>query len=244
MPFMERGSRVSTATVRGVIEPSAPDAAHRPEDRSRPPRARPPAGRRRPDGIAPIREHVHQALTVLGAPALSRLIRAVHEAFGGEPLDLPRPAVVRREERRAFADGPARPYYLCAALCHDRLAPARGLLAPSVWPVERRVVTPYSPRMDALTQVLGVAGHIQRLSAAGRPVPDAAWRLLHRLARSVPGAVDPAGARPDPARVIGAARREAAVDERDDTLERYAAARRAAALTETRRLFGEPPGAA
>jgi hypothetical protein len=84
---------------------------------------------------------VHQALTLLGVPAAYRLITAVHDAFFGSVLPGARLTSLRRDEERSFRTMPhARPYYLCAALISDLLAPARGLLAVSTWPMERRQV--------------------------------------------------------------------------------------------------------
>jgi hypothetical protein len=165
----------------------------------------------------------------------------VYEAFFTEPLVATKLASLRRDEERSFStQGYARPYYICAALTHDRLTPARGLLALSVWPLERRVIAPLSPRADFLTHAVGTAEQIQRLTAAGHPPSDAAWQLLRRFALNIPGAYGSDDV--DPARVISAARTEAAVHQESDTAERRAAADRARArLTDIQRLFGAAP---
>lgn len=194
-------------------------------------------------GSIPVREQVHQALTLLGAPAAPKLISSAYEAFFTEPLVAAKLASLRRDEERSFtAQGYARPYYICAALTHDRLVPARGLLALSTWPVERRIITPLSPRTDFLTHAVGTAEQIQRLATAGHPAPDAAWRLLRRFALTIPGACDSAAPEPDPARVIAAAHAEAAVHQQEDDQQRQAAAERARSqLTDTQKLFGAAP---
>jgi len=100
-----------------------------------PGQAAPTAGRAAPartGALLPAREQVHQALTLLGAPTAPRLIVAVHDAFYAGRLAGARLTSLRRDEERSFRSAPyARPYYLCAALAADLLAPARGLLAIS-----------------------------------------------------------------------------------------------------------------
>ncbi|MFD1662922.1 hypothetical protein ACFSL4_33335 [Streptomyces caeni] len=194
-------------------------------------------------GSIPIREQVHQALTLLGAPAAPKLISSTYEAFFTESLVATKLASLRRDEERSFkAQGYARPYYICAALTHDRLVPARGLLALSTWPVERRIIGPLSPRTDFLTHAVGTAEQIQRLTTAGHPAPDAAWRLLRRFALTIPGAYDAAAQQPDPARVIAAAHAEAAVHQQEDDQQRQAAAQRARSqLADAQQLFGAAP---
>lgn len=191
-------------------------------------------------GVIPVREQVHQALTVLGASAAPKLISAAHEAFFADTIVTTRLASLRRDEERSFAaQAYARPYYICAALTHDRLTPARGLLALSTWPLEQRIVGPLGPRTDFLTQAVKVAKQIQRIQATGEQPSDAAWRLLHRFAQNVPGAHEGFGAA-DPERVIRAATTESEVHAADDAEHRQAAAQRARKLTDTQKLFGAP----
>jgi hypothetical protein len=65
--------------------------------------------------LLPVREQVHQALTLLGAPAAQRLIVTVHDAFFGSQLPSARLTSLRRDEERSFRAAPySRPYYLCA----------------------------------------------------------------------------------------------------------------------------------
>ncbi|WP_228898690.1 hypothetical protein [Streptomyces sp. DH1] len=218
-----------------LTEPPAPQASAT---------AGEPRRKERPThGAIPVREQVHQALTLLGAPASPKLISSTYEAFFTEPLIATKLASLRRDEERSFtAQGYARPYYICAALTHDRLVPARGLLALSTWPVERRIIGPLSPRVDFLTHAVGTAEQIQRLTAAGHPAPDTAWRLLRRFALTIPGACDAAAPQPEPARVIAAAHTEAAVHQQEDDQQRQAAAQRARSqLADVQQLFGAPP---
>ncbi|MGC5012380.1 hypothetical protein ACLQ2R_16570 [Streptosporangium sp. DT93] len=184
--------------------------------------------------LVPIREQVHQALAMLGVPTPAKLIVAVNDAFFSRELRGSQLTSLRRDEERSFRSDPyARPYYLCAALT-DRLSPARGLLADSTWPPERRVLGPLSPRVDFLVSAMRVAEHLTRLAEP----PPGAVRLLSRMAQNIPGAVEgfaPAG----PATVIRAARAELEVHRAADTAQRAEVAARATRrLPDAERLFG------
>ena len=185
--------------------------------------------------LLPIREQVHQALTLIGVAAAPRLIVAVHEAFASGPLVAARLTSLRRDEERSFRSAPhARAYYLCAALTADLLAPARGLLAVSTWPLDRRVIGPLSPRVDFLTAAIAVADSIERIPD---PAPEA-MALLRRFAVSIPGAL-PGRSGAMPAQVAEAARAELGVHaERDQAHRRSAAQRAAGQLDDAAQLFG------
>ncbi len=185
--------------------------------------------------LLPLREQVHQALSLLTVPASPRLIATVHEAFFTSTFPNARLTSLRRDEERSFRTAPfARPYYVCAALTADLLAPARGLLAISTWPMERRVIGSLSPRVDFLSAAIQVAEAIERLPA---PVP-AARRLLWRFAASIPGAAQNA-AQMEPRAVMRAARAELDVHEpADQGTRRAAAARARAQLDDAQQLFG------
>lgn len=185
-------------------------------------------------GLLPVRDQVHQALTLLGAPAAPKLIGSVYAAFFPGEIPGTRLTSLRRDEERSFRTAPyARPYYLCAALTADLLAPARGLLTVSTWPLEQRIVGPLSPRTDFLTAAVRLAEH------AGRtPSPDV-QRLLWRFASNIPGAVTGTVGTADPARLAEAARAELDVHREPDRRRREAAAVRARErLDDAERLFG------
>ncbi|MEU9840219.1 hypothetical protein AB0C69_13470 [Actinomadura sp. NPDC048032] len=188
-----------------------------------------------PRGLLPVREQVHQALTLLGAPAAPKLIGSVYAAFF--PGEIPGSSLtsLRRDEERSFRTAPyARPYYLCAALTADLLAPARGLLTVSTWPLEQRVVGPLSPRTDFLTCALRLAEHAGR----GSPSPDV-QRLLWRFASNIPGAATGTVGTVDPAVLAEAARAELDVHRASDRRRRESAAARARErLDDAERLFG------
>jgi len=198
----------------------------------------PPAGAAATAGggpLLPLREQVHQALTLITVPAAPKLVSAIHQAFFAGAIPGARLTSLRRDEERSFRSAPfARPYYVCAALTADLLAPARGLLAVSTWPLRQRVIGPLSPRVDYLTAAIRVAESLLRV-----PSPDpAALRLLWRFAANIPGGAPGAGA-PDPATVARAARAELEIHADADRAARAAAADRARRqLDDAGQLFG------
>jgi hypothetical protein len=199
---------------------SAPDAPHEPSARA--------------GSLLPLREQVYEALSLLQVPAAPKLIATVHEAFFGATFPTTRVTSLKRDEERSFRTAPfARPYYICAALSADYLAPSRGLLAVSTWPLELRVIGSLSPRVDFLTAAIRVAEAIERIPEP----PAAARRLLERFAASVSGAISPGGGA-DPAAVSEAARAELAVHRDADARVRRAAAERARGLHHAEQLFG------
>jgi hypothetical protein len=195
-----------------------------------------PAPRQRAlPSLLPLREQVHTALSLLSVPAAPRLVVQVHHAFFGKDVPSAKLTSLRRDEERSFRTSPfARPYYLCAALTADRLAPARGLLAVSTWPLEHRIVGPLSPRVDFLTAAVRVAEHAVRLSR----VDDGVARLLWMFGANIPGAARGVGTtRPDA--VIQAARAELSAHTGTDRSHREAAAARARThLDDIGQLFG------
>ena len=193
--------------------------------------AEPPA---RPGSLLPLREQVYEALSLLQVPAAPKLIATVHEAFFGATFPTTRVTSLKRDEERSFRTAPfARPYYICAALSADYLAPSRGLLAVSTWPLELRVIGSLSPRVDFLTAAIRVAEAIERIPEP----PAAARRLLQRFAASVSGAISPGGGA-DPAAVREAAGAELTVHREADAKARRAAADRARGLQHAEQLFG------
>ncbi|MBF6213045.1 hypothetical protein IU433_27020 [Nocardia puris] len=183
----------------------------------------------------PIREHVHRALTLIGAPASPKLVLAVHESFFSGALVPARLTSLRRDEERSFRASPfTRPYYICAALTADHLAPARGLMAVSTWPLAQRMIGPLSPRVDLLTATIRLAGHLADRPDSG----PGARRVLWKLAVSVPG-VQGSPDTIDPVAVIDAAAGELAVHREEDARRRAEAARRADhQLDDAARYFG------
>ncbi|GAB2867454.1 hypothetical protein GCM10022221_80340 [Actinocorallia aurea] len=186
--------------------------------------------------LIPVRDQVHHALTLLGVPAAPKLIQSVHEAFYAGPLNAGQLTSLRRDEERSFRSGPhTRPFYLCAALTSDLLAPARGLLAVSTWPAATRMVGPLSPRVDFLTAAVRVTEHLERLDAEPGP---AARRLLWRFSAGIPRAAGVQGT-VDLSAVRAAAHAELDVHRDADAAHRAEAAERAARQLEpVAQLFG------
>jgi hypothetical protein len=209
------------------------------EGATEPERAPAPARTRGAErGLVPVREQVHQALTLIGVPAAPKLIGSVYAAFFPGEIAGTKLTSLRRDEERSFRTAPySRPYYLCAALTSDLLAPARGLITVSTWPLEQRVVGPLSARTDFLYAALRVAEHAGR--GGGAPSPGV-QRLLWRFAANIPGTPGGAsGAAVDPGALADAARAELAVHSEADGLHRREAAGRAGArLDDAERLFG------
>ena len=194
-----------------------------------------PRGPAEPTGsLLPLREKVYEALSLLQVAAAPKLIATVHEAFFGATFPTSRVTSLKRDEERSFRAAPfARPYYICAALSADYLAPSRGLLAVSTWPLERRVIGSLSPRVDFLTAAIRVAEAIERIPEP----PHAARRLLLRFAASIPGASLP-GDSAHPAAVSAAAAAELAVHRDADDRVRAEAAARLRLLPPPEQLFG------
>lgn len=185
--------------------------------------------------LLPLREQAHEALSLLAVPAAPRLISTVHEAFFVNGFPSTRLTSLKRDEERSFRSAPyARPYYICAALTVDRLAPVRGLLAVSTWPMERRVIGSLSPRVDFLTAAIKVAEAIGRLPTS---IPSTR-RLLWRFAASIPGAAE-SSALMEPGTVTQAAMAELEVHQAADRDARRVGAQRARdQLDDVGQLFG------
>jgi len=186
--------------------------------------------------LLPLREQVYEALSLLQVPAAPKLIATVHEAFFGSTFPTTKVTSLKRDEERSFRTAPfARPYYICAALSADYLAPSRGLLAVSTWPMERRVIGSLSPRADFLTAAIRVADAIERIPTP----PPTARRLLQRFAASIPGAVGEIRDQVNPGLIRQAADAELSVHaDADSRMRKEAADRARRQLADAEQLFG------
>jgi hypothetical protein len=197
----------------------------------------------RPDTLLPVRERVARVLRLLGRPAPVALIRDVASARFGDALTSAQLASLRRDEHRSWMSATAtgghravnRPVYVVPALTYDRMAPMRGVLALSSWPVAARLIAPASPRVDLLHVVDTLVGEAFH-------APDAPWapdirRLLWRLGHTVPG-----GAGTNLASLRDAVAAELSQLDEEDAAERAVAASRATTqLPEEDQLFGARP---
>ncbi|MBF6216192.1 hypothetical protein IU487_34935 [Nocardia puris] len=192
--------------------------------------------------MLPAREHAHRALMLLQAPAAPKLIVSVHEAFFPGELSASKLSSLRRDEERSYRAAPgARPYYLCPALTHDLLGPARALVTISTWSLEQRIIGPLSPRVGFLGSAINIAEAVRQARTTDTGPTPAAQRLLWRFAANIPDATDPAsgGAAADPRRVIDAAAAELAIHAPADHATRVSSARRARKqLSDGQQLFG------
>lgn len=194
----------------------------------------------------PAREQAYRVLMLLRAPAAPKLIASVHGAFFPEELATSKLSSLRRDEERSYRASPGnRPYYLCPALTHDLLAPARGLVTISTWPLEQRVVGPLSPRVDFLNGAIAIANAVQAAQSSDVGPTPAAMRLLWRFAANIPDAMAASsgvyGGKLDPTRVVDAARAELEIHESADRVTRAQSARRARKqLGAEQQLFGAP----
>jgi hypothetical protein len=231
-----RALRAELKVAENAWDDSLDEAAeHAPQPSEKPAKPEKPEKDHRTGPLLPLREQVHQALSLLTVPAAPRLIATVHEAFFATTFPTGRLTSLKRDEERSFRTAPyARPYYICAALTADRLAPSRGLLAVSTWPMERRVIGSLSPRVDYLISAIRIAEAVNRLPAE----TQTATRLLWRFAANIPGLQKPA-ATLDSRSVIQAAEAELAVHETADGQTRTTAAQRARdQLDDVQQLFG------
>jgi hypothetical protein len=195
--------------------------------------------------MLPAREHAHRALMLLETPAAPKLIVSVHEAFFPGELSASKLSSLRRDEERSYRAAPgSRPYYLCPALAHDLLSPARALVTISTWSLDRRIIGPLSPRVDFLTGAIRIAEAVRAAAGSVHTEPSpAALRLLWRIAVNIPGAL-PTGSTgrdgaPDSRRVVDAATAELEVHADVDRTTRADSARRARKLlSDEQQLFG------
>ena len=197
--------------------------------------------RGRPRSSGSARQSVTAALAEIGVPSRARLIADYAEARFGDPIDPKAFAALRRDERRAWMKRSPRPTFVVPALEGRFFQPIRGLLALSDWPIERRLIGPWSERADHLAATQQLARQLAWLSERD---PDGAQRLapvVASMARSVPGALEAGTV--DTARVDDAAGSELRVlAERDDPWRREAAARARQQLDEEQQLWGARMG--
>jgi hypothetical protein len=185
----------------------------------------------------PVRDQVHQALTLLTVPASPKLLSQVHQAFFSSPLNTARLTTLRRDEERSFRAAPyGRAYYICPALTADLLSPARGLLALSTWPLEERLVGPLTQRVHFLTSALRLADAAEHL-AGETGMPQPVQQLLLHYSRNIHG--DTTRGPLDLAALRQAAAAELEIHADDDADTRAEAARRARQqLGDAEQIFG------
>jgi len=193
-----------------------------------------------PASVQPsLRELLVQGLTEFGWPVSSALLTSYVSVRFGVRVDSRQLASHRRDEARAYSrSASGRPAWLVPALDSRRFSAMRGKLALSAWPLERRIVGPWSERADQLRVTATLAEQQAWLAARDEERGRRLWPLVARLASSVPGAA-PVDADFDAAQVAAACRAELELIVRQDEETRFAAASRARAqLDPTQLLWG------
>jgi len=196
-----------------------------------------PVGRRTSRTGGSARQTVVATLAEIGVPARARLISDYAEARFGEQVESRALSALRRDERRAWGSSSSRPTYVVPALEGRFFQPIRGLLALSDWPMERRLVGPWSERTDHLVATAQLARQLAWLNERDRDVAERLAPVVASMARSIPGAME--GPDVDTARVEAAAEAEREeLAARDDPWRSEAAARARQQLSEGEQLWG------
>jgi hypothetical protein len=186
--------------LRNQARHAAASPAHR--SVSRPPESIPERG---PN----LRSNVIAALGEIGVPSSPRSVADYVAARFGSSIDHRALPSLRRDERRAWlSQRSMRAVYIVPALEGNRFLPVRAKLALSDWPLERRLIGPWSERVDHLNATIQIAKQMAWLE---RVEPSAAGRLrvlLAAYAATIPGAAH--GDTIDPEKVEPAASAELA----------------------------------
>lgn len=193
--------------------------------------------RQAPRVTGSARQTVTAVLAEIGVPARARLVSEYAEARFGEQIESRALSALRRDERRAWASSSSRPTYVVPALEGRFFQPIRGLLALSDWPMERRLVGPWSERTDHLAATAQLARQLAWLNERDRGVAERLAPVVAGMARSIPGALE--GQKVDTARVEAAAEAERAeLAARDEPWREEAAARARQQLSQEQQLWG------
>lgn len=181
------------------------------------------------------RELVIAALTEIGSPSAPRAVAEYIAARFDTVLDPRGLAAIRRDELRSWASARSqRPVYVVPALAGQRFVPLRGKVALSAWPLELRIIGPWSERADHLRAVANLARQVRWLATAQ---PDRVGSL--RALLSGYAATLAVADRGDPDLVEQAAAAELEVIAASDDAWRADAAERARAILDDRsQLWG------
>ncbi len=189
------------------------------------------------------RQVVAGALAEIGVACRAKIVTEYAEARFGQRVEPRTLAALRRDERRAWDKSSARPTYIVPALEGRYFQPVRGLLTLSEWPLERRLLGPWSERADHLAATAQLARQLAWLSERDATVAERLAPVVAGMAASIPGAID--GDRPglDTARVEAAAEAERQpLADRDEPWRREAAARARKQLPREQQLWGATIG--
>ena len=187
------------------------------------------------------RQVITGALAEIGVACRARIVADYAGARFGQRVEPRMLAALRRDERRAWDKSTARPTYVVPALEGRFFQPVRGLLTLSDWPLERRLLGPWSERADHLAATAQLARQLAWLSERDAAVAERLAPVVAEMAASIPGALDGAGV--DTARVASAAEAELGpLRERDEPWRQEAAARARGQLPADQQLWGTSIG--
>ena len=187
------------------------------------------------------RQVIAGALAEIGVACRARVVTDYAEARFGQRVEPRTLAALRRDERRAWEKSSARPTYIVPALEGRYYQPVRGLLTLSDWPLERRLLGPWSERADHLAATAQLARQLAWLSERDIAVAERLAPVVAEMAASIPGALDGPGL--DTARVESAALAELGpLAERDEPWRRDSAARARNQLPREQQLWGSAFG--
>jgi hypothetical protein len=183
------------------------------------------------------RQVIAGALAEIGVACRARVVSDYAEARFGQRVEPRTLAALRRDERRAWDKSSARPTYIVPALEGRYFQPVRGLLTLSEWPLERRLLGPWSERADHLAATAQLARQLAWLSERDAAVAERLAPVVAEMAASIPGALEGPGL--DTARVESAALAELGpLGDRDEPWRREAAARARQQLPREQQLWG------
>ncbi len=194
------------------------------------------AGSRGPASSA--REVTVSALNELGVPTAPKAVADYAIARFATDIDYRALAALRRDELRSWiSPRTRRPVYVVPALEGHRFLPMRGKVALSVWPLEQRLIGPWSERADHLRATVNLARQARWLADVHPDQAAPMLALLGRYAQTVAGTGSM-----DPSTVEAAAAAELGVMNEPDTEWRAQAAERARAILGDRaQLWGAAP---
>jgi hypothetical protein len=205
-----------------------------------------PSGSRRGDQVEGTRGLTISSLVEIGVPASPRAVAEYASLRFGKTIDPRALASLRRDELRAWSSpNSARAIYVVPALEGMRFFPVRGKVALSDWHLRRRIMGPWSERVDHLTATRNLARQLAWLSASDPQAGERLIRLVASYASTVPGAIVHDG-NVDPRRIEQAVGAELAViGPKDEEWRGEAAERAAHTLGDAEKLWGSrPPGLA
>jgi hypothetical protein len=189
------------------------------------------------------RQVVAGALAEIGVACRAKIVTDYAEARFGQRVEPRTLAALRRDERRAWDKSSARPTYIVPALEGRYFQPVRGLLTLSDWPLERRLLGPWSERADHLAATAQLARQLAWLSERDTTVAERLAPVVAGMASSIPGAIGGDGPGLDTARVEAAAEAERQpLAERDEPWRKDAAARARNQLPREQQLWGATIG--